>query len=180
MAFFERAVLALYSLLIAALSLSFLLTSAGWTLLLDLYEYTLTRTDYRVVGAIIAAVLFLVSWRFFWVSLRVPRSKVEQVSIYRGEGGEVTITSTALEQLVIRGARQVKGLREIRPKLKLLPEGVALSLEVTASPDQNLPTLAQELQENVRRYVTGTAGLDILEVRVLINGIAYETLRRVD
>lgn len=180
MVLFERAVLALYSLLVAALSLSFLLTSAGWTLLLDLYEYTLTRTDYRVIGSIIAAVMFLVSWRFFWASLRVPRNKIEHVIIRRGEEGEVTITSTALEQLVIKSARQVKGLREIRPKLKLLPEGVAISLEVTATPDQNLPTLARDLQDNVRQYITDTAGLDILEIRVLINGIAYETLRRVD
>jgi len=178
--FFERAVLALYSLLVAALSLAFLLTNAGWTILLDLYEYTLTNTEYRVVGAIIAAIMFLASWRFFWASLRVPRSKVEQVIIHRGEEGEVTITSTALEQLVIKGARQLKGLREIKPKLKLLPEGVSISLEVTVSPDCNLPALAQELQDSVRRYITSTAGLEILEVRVLVNGIAYETLRRVD
>ncbi|MCG0277617.1 MAG: alkaline shock response membrane anchor protein AmaP [Thermanaeromonas sp.] len=180
MLLFERAVLALYSLLVGALSLSFLLTSAGWTVLLDLYEYTLTRTDYRVIGAIIAAGMFLVSWRFFWSSLKVPRKKVDQVIIHRAEEGEVTISSTALEQLVIRGARQVKGLREVKPYLKLLPEGVSISLEVTASPDQNLPALAQELQNNVRRYVTSTAGLEILEVRISVNGIAYETVRRVD
>lgn len=176
----ERAILALYSLLMAALSLALVAISAGWTIPLDLYEFTLTSPDYRLAGGIMAAVIFFVSLRFFLASIRVPSKKIEQALLHRGDAGEVTITLTALENLVIRASRQVKGIREVKPRVKILPEGVAILLEVSVTPEQNLPALAQTLQETVRNYVTATTGLESVEVRILINGIFQESVRRLE
>lgn len=176
----ERAILALYSLLMGALSLALVATSAGWTILLDLYEFTLTNVDYRLAGGIVAAVLFLLSLRFFLTSIRAPSQKTVQALLLRGDAGEVTIALGALENLVVRAARQVKGIREVKPRVKILPEGVAILLEVSVTPEQNLPALAQTLQETVRNYITGTTGLESVEVRILINGIFQDSVRRVE
>lgn len=176
----ERAILALYSLLMAALSLALAVISAGWTIPLDLYEYTLTRIDYRLAGVTVATALFLLSLRFLWASIRLPSKMLEQAVVYQGEAGEATIALTALEHLVIRASRQVKGIREVKPRIKILPDGVAVFLEISVTPEQNLPALAQNLQEMVRSYITATTGLESVEVRILINGILQESVRRLE
>ncbi|MGI9951537.1 alkaline shock response membrane anchor protein AmaP [Moorellaceae bacterium AZ2] len=180
MPLYERVLLALYSLIIAALTLALVGISAGWSMPLDLYELSLTRLDYRVVGGVAAAVMFFLSLRFFVVSLQTKTPKIEQALIHQGEAGEVTISLPALENLVVRAARQVKGIREVKPRLKILPEGVTVTLEVHVLPDQNLPNMAQNLQETVRNYITDVTGLESPEVRILINGVWQEGIRRVE
>ncbi|GFN23318.1 alkaline shock response membrane anchor protein AmaP [Thermanaeromonas sp. C210] len=176
----ERALLALYSLITAALTLILLGITAGWRAPLYWYEFSLTNLEYRVAGGFAAAVMLGLSLRFLVVSLQRKAPRVEQALICRGEAGDVTISLAALENLVVRAARQVKGIREVKPRLKILPEGVMVTLEVQVLPDQNLPGMAQNLQERVRNYVTEVTGLESPEVRVLINGVWQEPIRRVE
>jgi len=177
---YERALLALYSLITAALALVLLGVSAGWRTPLAWYESALTTLEYRVAGGVIAAVILVLSLRFLLGSLQRKAPKVEQALIRRGEAGDVTISLAALESLVVRAARQVKGIKEVKPRLKILPEGIMITLEVQVLPDQHLPGVAQSLQEGVRNYIAEVTGLEGPEVRILINGVWQEPVRRVE
>ncbi|GEA15957.1 hypothetical protein E308F_22010 [Moorella sp. E308F] len=180
MSMLDRAILALFALLVAALSLVTLAVIAGWTVPLDLFELSLLRTDYRFIAGLIAAVFFLLALRFFLASVRPAAAKEEQAVIKSTDLGTASIALPALENLVNRAARQVKGVREVRPTLRVLPEGLAVKLNITVSPDRNLPELAAALQQQVYEYIVATAGLEVPEVQVRVNGIYQEGLRRVE
>lgn len=180
MSMLDRAILALFALLVAALSLVTMAVIAGWTVPLDLFELSLLRTDYRFIAGLIAAVFFLLALRFFLASVRPAAAKEEQAVIKSTDLGTASIALPALENLVNRAARQVKGVREVRPTLRVLPEGLAVKLNITVSPDRNLPELAAALQQQVYEYIVATAGLEVPEVQVRVNGIYQEGLRRVE
>ena len=180
MSMLERALLALFAFLTAVLSLAALAVIAGWTLPLDLFELSLLRADYRVIAGLVAAAFFLLALRFLLAGLRPAAPGQEQALINTTDMGTASIALPALENLVTRAARQVKGVREIRPVLKVLPEGLSVKIEVTVNPDRNLPELAAALQEKVHEYIAATAGLEVPEVRVRVNGIYQEGLRRVE
>ncbi|CEP66072.1 Alkaline shock protein Asp23 [Moorella glycerini] len=180
MSMLERAILALFALLVAALSVAALAVIAGWTVPLDLFELSLLRPDYRLIAGLVAAVLFLLALRFFLASVRPAAAREEQAVIKSADLGTASIALPALENLVTRAARQVKGVREVRPILRVLPEGLAVKLNITVSPDRNLPELTAALQEKVHEYIVATAGLEVLEVQVRVNGIYQEGLRRVE
>lgn len=176
----DRVMLAFFALLTAVLAGLFLAVIAGWTVPLDLFEFSLLNNDYRLLAGVIAVVFLLVALRFLLGSLRLAPAGEKQAVIKAADLGLVSISMPALENLVIRAARQVKGVREIRPRLDYGPGGLAIRLNLTVNPDRNLPEMAAELQERVREYIVSTAGLEVPEVQVRINGIFQEGQRRVE
>ncbi|WP_258359300.1 alkaline shock response membrane anchor protein AmaP [Moorella sulfitireducens (nom. illeg.)] len=176
----DRALLALFALLVAVLSLGTLVVVAGWAVPLDLFELSLRRPDYRIIAGLVATVLFLLALRFLVASVRPAAAREEQAVIKAAELGTASISLPALENLVIRAARQVKGVREVRTRLHVLPEGLSVKLNITVSPDRNLPELAAALQQQVHEYIVATAGLEVPEVQVRVNGIYQEGVRRAE
>ncbi|AKX94308.1 alkaline shock response membrane anchor protein AmaP [Neomoorella thermoacetica] len=180
MSVLDRALLALFALITAILAGIFLAVIAGWSVPLDLFELSLLNNDYRLLAGVVALIFFLLAMRFLLGSLRLAQAGEGRAVIKAADLGLVSISLPALEHLVTRAARQVKGVREIRPRLNYGPEGLAIRLNITVNPDRNLPEMAAELQEKVREYVIATAGLEVPEVQVRINGIFQEGQRRVE
>ncbi|MBE3573121.1 MAG: alkaline shock response membrane anchor protein AmaP [Moorella humiferrea] len=180
MSLLDRAILALFALLVALLSLAFLAVIAGWTVPLDLFELSLVHSDYRLLAGAGAAVLLLLALRFLLAGMRPTAAREEQAIIKAADLGAATISLAALENLVVRAARQVKGVREVKPHLKILPEGLAVKLNITVSPDRNIPELTTALQRQVYDYIVATAGLEVPEVQVRVTGIYQEGPRRVE
>lgn len=180
MALLDRALLALFAFIVAILAGIFLAVIAGWSVPLDLLEISLLNNNYRILAGGVALILFLLALRFLGGGLRLASPGEGRAVIKAADLGVVSISLPALENLVTRAARQVKGVREIRPRLRYGPEGLAISLNITVNPDHNLPEMAAELQAKVREYVAATAGLEVAEVQVRINGIFQEGQRRVE
>ncbi|MDN5346905.1 MAG: hypothetical protein PWP65_469 [Clostridia bacterium] len=178
----ERALLALYIFVTGLAALFFLTVAAGWQLALNYLQLVLSWPDYRLILGVASGIVFLVAARFLWAGLAIlrPRSDSDQALIQTTDLGEVRLTMPALESMVVRAARQIKGIREVKVRLKVLPGGLAVMLELTVLPDRSLPPLAQEAQEAVRRYLSEIAGLEVLEVRVLVSGLTPESIRRVE
>ncbi|MDN5344269.1 MAG: hypothetical protein PWQ18_380 [Clostridia bacterium] len=176
----DRAVLALFALLVALLAAAALAVTAGWSVPLDIFELSLLRADYRLVAGVVAAVLFLLALRFLVASLHLTAPAEQQAVINSGDLGLASIALPALENLVTRAARQVKGVREVKPSMKVLPEGLILKLNITVSPDRNLPELTAALQARVHEYIVTTTGLEVPEIQVRVKGIYQEGLRRVE
>ncbi|MBC7325525.1 MAG: alkaline shock response membrane anchor protein AmaP [Moorella sp. (in: Bacteria)] len=141
---------------------------------------SLLRADYRLAAGLVALAVLLLALRFLVASLRLKTPKEMQAVIASDDLGTSSIALPALENLVTRSARQVKGVREVRPVLKLLPEGLVVKLHITVYPDRNLPELTAALQDKIREYISATAGLDVPEVQVRVDGIHQESLRRVE
>ncbi|MFO7172624.1 MAG: alkaline shock response membrane anchor protein AmaP [Bacillota bacterium] len=129
--------------------------------------------------------VFLVGAAFFAVSLRLilmafTRRGAGPALVHETPLGEVRIALSAVENLIRRVARGVRGVREVRATVTQGPGGLVAELRGVISPDVSIPEVSGALQEEVRACVRRVVGAEVTEVRVFVENIASDTRRRLD
>ncbi|MBO8142631.1 MAG: alkaline shock response membrane anchor protein AmaP [Firmicutes bacterium] len=94
--------------------------------------------------------------------------------------GDVTISLRAVESLVYRAARQVKGISEVDARVKIDGEALSVDMSLSVVPDTSMPEVTQAVQERVEEYVRQTVGLPVARVGVDVRGVAREARTRVE
>lgn len=175
MTLFERVIMVLYTLALVLVAVIVAAVAAGWEGPLFYWDRLLGSPQERWILAVLAAAVALVGLRaLVGVFAAAPPA---QALIQSNPTGDVHITLPAIEYIVGRLARQVRGVREARPRIKATPAGVAIFVEAAVQPDVSLPQVTAELQEKIRRQVEEMVGLQVLEVRVLVEGVRHERSR---
>lgn len=178
MALIDRFLAGLFAVVVLALAVLVLALAGGWQLPPG-YGVELWRDpNARWGGGIVAALFLLGALRLLFGGLSRPqetRALVQSTPL-----GEVRVTLQALENLVERTAHQFRGIQEVKPRLQSTPAGVLVAVRVTVVPEVKLPALTGELQEKIAHTVEEMAGIQVLEVRVLVENISRETRGRVE
>ncbi|MHB1125356.1 MAG: alkaline shock response membrane anchor protein AmaP [Bacillota bacterium] len=177
MKFWERVLLAIYALIVVVLSALALSVAAGWTVPLDLVNASFGNLSSRWIIGAVSALLLLLGLSLTMGQFRHP--PVIQALVQSTSLGEVRITLQALENMVSKVSRNIKGIREIKPRVRIAPDGVAILLQAIVSPDQNILLVTGQLQETIKDYIQSTVGIDVLEVRVMIQSITQDARARV-
>lgn len=88
--------------------------------------------------------------------------------------GEVKVSLGAIEDFIKNIKDQIKGIKEIRPKVFVRPAGIKIYVKVGLWNDQNITDMAQEIQSTIKYYVHDTLGIkEIAEIKVLVEKILY-------
>lgn len=171
--FFDRILMVIYTLgVMAALFVSGL-AALGWTTPVDLLQNFLLHERERVIiGCVVVFFLFL-SLRFFLQSLS-SNAIPEHAVVKETEMGQIRVSIEALENMVCRVANQVKGVREVRPRVACQPEGINVFIRTVLSPDVNVPDVTNEIQVMVREHISENVGLKVASVKVLVDDISSE------
>lgn len=179
MGWFDRTLLAVYSLSIMALFLLVaLMAAAARTSPLDWLSVALVHPNMRIYVGVTALVYLLVSLKFFIGSIAGRREPVQAV-IHDNALGQVRVSTEALENLVHKAASQVRGVYEVRPRVACRPEGVVVSVRAAVTPDISIPQVSEEIQTRVRDYVTEVAGVNVADIRIFVDNISSELKSRV-
>lgn len=126
--------------------------------------------------ALAALVVFLLAFWVFIQNLR-PAEKIQTIN-HQGELGEYRISFEALHNLVLQATRDIKGVRDTRPRLALKETGLVIDLKLSTLPDLKVPDLVEEVQNKVKTYVQEISGVDVAEVKVLVVDITKESRRK--
>ncbi len=171
--------------LLFGLSLAGLFTGAvavlialGWRKPVDLLEVGLLKNDMRLTLGLAGAVVALLALHFLFG--RHHAKYPANALVRKGNMGETWISVEALENLVSRTAKQINGIREVKPRIRVVTEGIAVMLRISTFSDARIPGLAEEIQDLVKGQVRTTAGIEVLEVRVLVENLAQEARARVE
>lgn len=122
-----------------------------------------------VLAAVLLAVLALVILVF---SLR--RGESVETLLSHSQMGELRICFKAIENLVLKAARTVNGVREVKTKMVQSENGLTIFLRAVTFPDLNIPQISTELQAAVKEYVETTTGATVAEVKVMIENVVAE------
>ncbi|MCR4442229.1 MAG: alkaline shock response membrane anchor protein AmaP [Peptococcaceae bacterium] len=161
-----------------AASVFLVVLSLGWTSpLLFVQNYLLYMTNRWVLG-LSGAVLFLIAFTLFASSFRSRPEK--QTVVHETSLGQVRITLMALDNLIVKASKSVQGIREVKTLLRSTGEGIYIWLRVQVLPDVNIPQMTEDLQKKVKEYLAKTAGVNVCEIKVTVNKIAWETKSRVE
>jgi uncharacterized alkaline shock family protein YloU len=101
---------------------------------------------------------------------------VTEPLVFRSQGGTVTVTASALTELVARAARSVEGARVRRPKRSIeIRHGsgrASVELELGAVYGVPLPELARAVQERVADALGAVSGLEVERVDIVLEEVA--------
>lgn len=175
MGIWDRVVLTGFALGMAAVSLLGILAGLGWQEPVGWLEAGLERGGGRAAIALVSLVFLAVSGRFLYFGFR--RHAAGQTLVHETPLGEVRVTLAAVESLVTRTSRQVKGVRDVRCWVASRPEGLAIAVRTVVSPDVSVPEVASELQRTIKQAVQTVVGVAATEVRVFVQNISSEPRR---
>lgn len=170
---FDRALLAVYTFFLTAVFLLFFLILLGWTSLQSLFFY---HSGPELLWALLA-VLILAGIRLFWVGIKNPEKSGRYIVLGEGADGRVRVSIQAIENLVVRIVTKVDGVREVKPRIVSVSQGVGIHLRVVMTPDINIPEVFEKIQAQVTAKVFEITGVTVASVRVSVENIAVHKPR---
>lgn len=173
----DRAILGALGLFLLVLALMVIVTILGWQGIGNLslaLEGLYARPVESFVGAgvfILAGLhLFSLAWK------KDTDTTVRQVT----EIGHVRISMRAVESLVYRTAKDVRGIKDVEATVVPSPEGVAISLTLIVLPEMSIPQICEEVGHRVRHRVKDSIGIEVSDVGIEIRNISTPARTRVD
>jgi len=178
MGIIDRIVLMIYTLFLAAISGVFVAMSLlNWLDPVDWVRTSLSAGhNGRLVVGITGAAFLLASLRFIWYVFTpaYPRRTV----VHETDLGEIHVTLDAIENLVKRTAKSIRGVREVRAKVINADQGgIQVYLRAVVSPDVSVPQVSAEIQNTLKTYVKNVVGVAVSEVKIYVDNITTDSRR---
>ncbi|CAM3589392.1 alkaline shock response membrane anchor protein AmaP [Marinicrinis lubricantis] len=166
---FDRLLLFLLSTAAAAVSV-FMMVTAFWKDH-EIYDWlNLQHTANKSVVLIISIAAFLISLRFFVVSIRVGEGKPESID-QRTDYGDISISLETVENLTLKAASRVKGVKDLKARVQVGQAGIDLKIRAFVDGDVSIPVLSEEVQRTVKDYVEELTGIPVTRVSVFVSNI---------
>jgi len=124
---------------------------------------------------VLAGVMILLAVAIMVASLR--RNERVETILQQGTLGEVRICFKAVENIVLKASKSIKGIREIKTKIVFADSGIVIFLRAVIYPDQVIPQLTAELQAVVKEDVEKITGSSVAEVKVMVENIVTDGLK---
>jgi len=171
---FNRALLVLFSLagILAALAYVTVLAGLPWTAALFLQTAGIPGFTEITYGAL--ALYILAGLRLVWLGL-LPEKK--QAVVSEGSLGQVRIALSAIESLVEKVVLDQRGVKEARASVGKAPHGLGIRIKTVVAPDVSIPHLSDALQSHVRDRVLDVTGIEVHDIRVMVENISAQKLR---
>ncbi|MBB6675235.1 alkaline shock response membrane anchor protein AmaP [Cohnella nanjingensis] len=167
----DRLLLFLYSLVIGAATVTAVIVAAGGFKTVWLKEVVDDITGgYRVAQAtvlIVAVLLFLISLRFFVVSLSRGGNNAPSIN-QRTEHGDIQISVETVENLVLKAASRSRGVKDLRARVRVGEAGLHITIRAFVDGEGSIPTLSEEMQRTVSEQIEETTGIPVADVSVFI------------
>lgn len=175
----SKFITALWALLIAAVSLIIVLIPFVPGIGPGIVHFIDFMKENIPYAAIPALILGLSLWVFF-AQLRPTGSQMPTSVVLQAEGGEIRIALAAIDTLVKQAANQIPEIKEIKTRFFPHEEGLGVHIQMTVGPDGGIPDLTTLLQQKVAEHVYNVAGIQIKEVKVLVENVAVGMQNRIE
>lgn len=171
----DKLLLFLYSLAIGAAAVIAFSAGVFWfpeewlsNLVHNLYSGDMRWLQLTVVT--VSVVVFLISLRFFYVSLK--RSNATAPSIdQRTEFGDIRISLETVENLALKAAARQRGVKDLKARIRIGETGIEVSLRAIADGESSIPTLTEDIQRAVKSHVEEITGIPVANVSVYVANI---------
>lgn len=175
---FDRFFLFLYSITFLIVSLVALLVGVGflqYNLLIELIEKIYFDYSFVLLGISIVTLFFSI----YFLARSLQSKKGISTFRKRLEIGEVQISMESLETLVTRVSSKVKGVRELKARVKPEENGtITILVKVFVDGETPMPLITEEIQQQVKENIEHISGITVGQVHVMISNISQNTVRK--
>ncbi|MFW5687025.1 MAG: alkaline shock response membrane anchor protein AmaP [Halanaerobium sp.] len=149
------------------------------TITLSLYGFGLLSAGFipgliaRTYNSWQAAVVYLV---FLLMSLFViypyfTDKKFKSTRLLSSESGDITITISAISNLIKDRVKEKERFEDIKVKLEEQEEGLKIILSGKLSVPGNLPAISENIQHDLKSYIKKTTGIEVAKVQIRIDDV---------
>lgn len=167
----DRIILAFYTVLMAAVSIvviCFALRLFSFEFVVSFLEVIPGRWDVLLA----AIIVFFVSIRFLIAGISTGGHK--EITVHIGDEGVVRVSLNAVRTFIEKTAAQVKGVHDVKAKLKANADTINVKIIAGVLPEVNIPETSRIIQKKIKESVKDTIGREVSEVELLFNTISYE------
>lgn len=170
----ERLINLLTGIILCAIGIVFLLIA--WGQATFIFEKLAELSVWWMYG--LALVSLAMAFFTFKIALRIRRQ--EKTIINQTQFGEIRIAISAVESLVLRATKRVKGVKDAHVGVRADLTGLDIFIEVTVTPDLSIPQVSEEIRAKTDEYIYETTGIRVNTVKVLVTKVAGEIKTRVE
>lgn len=169
----------LFSLLLFGLGILLLGLALGWMVPVDQLLAALGQVQGKFSIGLAGAVLIFLGLISLFDNLKSAPVNTEGVT-QDLKLGRVITTAQALESVVHKAVRQIRGVREVKPVIRVDAAGLSVILNLVLAPEVKISEIAEQIQENVKSQINQIVGIEVLEVRIRVENIGYDAKARVE
>lgn len=115
----------------------------------------------RHVGVIVASIACgIIFMSLMLENLIYGRRRRERNIAFENPAGAVTVSLSALEDLIRRLNAQIYEIKEIRPTVLAIRKGLDIDIKLVLRQETNIPELTARLQDLVRRKIEEAIGME--------------------
>lgn len=166
-----------YNLLILALGLIALFAALGTAEVMDAIDFALSTPGNRLLTGVIAAAVIILTILVMIPLLR-GSSRPKSIMVNSNLNGQVSITVDAIKVIINKAVKKIDGVKEIRSAISNTPEGLVVDLHMMINPEISIPDMTRSIQAIVKEFLENIGGLQVSQVRVLVDdfAVAHKTL----
>ena len=135
-------------------------------------QFVLQHRFYPWVVVIVGAAVIVLAVAIVSGSFARRASRIAPMA--SASNSQVNISFPALEAMVRRASAEIAGIKELKPEIKRLANGIGIYLHVVLLSDVNIPELVNTLQERVKSQLETMSGLNVAEVKVYVANVAAD------
>ena len=176
MKFFTTLGIMFYAVVIIVIGLTFIIFSLNLILPQDINNlliYAQASPNSRLVIGFSGVVLILISFSFAQIIL--GRFQREKTIAFTTSSGQVTISLSAVEDLIRRLAGVIPEVKELRPNVVANKKGIIVDMRIILRSEANIPELTSRLQDITKSKIQEILGLEEqVIIRIHVAKIAHD------
>jgi len=165
-----------YAAVITAIGLVLIVFALNLLLPQDVNNFLLylqASSNSRIIMGLVGLLLILISFSFAQIIL--GKFQREKTIAFSTSGGQVTISLSAVEDLIRRLAGVIPEIKELRPDVVANKKGIIADMRVVLRSEANIPELTSRLQEIARSKIQEVLGLEEqIIIRIHVAKIAHD------
>ena len=176
MKFFTVLGIIFYAVMIMVIGLALIVFALNLLLPVDINNlliFAQSSHNSRVVIGLSGALLILISFSFAQIIL--GKFQREKTIAFTTSSGQVTISLSAVEDLIRRLAGIIPEVKELRPNVVANKKGIIVEMRVVLRSEANIPELTSRLQDITKSKIQEVLGVDEqIIIRIHVSKIAHD------
>jgi uncharacterized alkaline shock family protein YloU len=176
MRFFTTLGILFYAAVIIVIGIGLIVFSLNLLLPQDIsnmISFALESQHSRIVIGLSGALLVLISFSF--AQLILGKFQREKTIAFTTSSGQVTISLSAVEDLIRRLAGVIAEVKELRPNVVANKKGIIVDMKVVLRSEANIPELTSRLQDITKSKIQEVLGLEEqIIIRIHVAKIAHD------
>jgi len=176
MRFFTVLGIIFYAVMIIVIGVALIVFALNLLLPVDinnLLTFAQSSHNSRVVIGLSGVLLILISFSFAQIIL--GKFQREKTIAFTTSSGQVTISLSAVEDLIRRLAGIIPEVKELRPNVVANKKGIIVQMRVVLRSEANIPELTSRLQDITKSKIQEVLGVDEqIIIRIHVAKIAHD------